>query len=63
VGRSEDQGLIFTDVDRRGQPLTYTTPTDLRNLRMPDDLAPWNTAVLAFLLALPSDTRIILYWC
>src|SRR5262249_39708498 len=62
-GRYEDRRLTFTDVARRGQPLTYTTPTDLRNLRMPDDLAPWNRAVLAFLLALPPDARIVLFWC
>jgi hypothetical protein len=62
VGRYEDQGLTFTEVDRSGQPLTFTTSADLRRLRVPDDVAPWNRAVLAFLLALPSDTRIVLYW-
>jgi hypothetical protein len=63
VGAYEDQGLTFTDADRHGQPLTYTTPADLLKLKVPDDLAPWNRAVLAFLLALPVDTRVVLYWC
>jgi hypothetical protein len=63
VGRYEDQGLIFTEVDRGGQPLTFTTPADLRALRVPDEIDPWNRAILAFLLTLPSDARIILYWC
>jgi hypothetical protein len=63
VGRYEDQGLTFTDVDRRGQPLTFTTPADLLGLRVPEDIDPWNRAVLAFLLALAPDTRIVLFWC
>lgn len=63
VGHHEDAGLEWAEVDRHGQPLTYTTPADLRRLRMPEDLAPWNRAVLAFLLELPDDARIVLYWC
>jgi len=53
---------IFTDTDGYGHPLTFTMPSDLRNLRLPDDLAVWNWAILAFLHALPQDTRVILYW-
>jgi hypothetical protein len=63
VGCYEDDGLRFTAVDRGGQPLTFTTPPDLRALTPPPDLSPWNRAVLVFLLALPDDTRIVLYWC
>src|SRR5262245_22310668 len=63
VGNYEDDGLRFTDVDRGGQPLTFMTPPDLRALSPPPDLSPWNRAVLAFLLALPDETRIVLYWC
>jgi hypothetical protein len=63
VGHYEDEGLKWEEVDRYGQPLTFTTPAELRRLRLPDDLNPWNRAVLAFLLALPPDARIILYWC
>jgi hypothetical protein len=63
AGRYEDTGLTFTDVDRSGRPLTFTTPADLRGLRVPDDIDPWNRAVLAFLLTLPPDTRIVLFWC
>jgi hypothetical protein len=32
VGRYDEQGLVFTAVDRRGQPLTFTTPADLHCL-------------------------------
>jgi hypothetical protein len=63
VGRYEEEGLRFTATDRYGRPLRFTTPADLRQLRVPDDVAPWNRAVLAFLLALPPDARIVLFWC
>ncbi len=63
VGHYEDEGLRFSEQDRYGHPLTFTTPAALQSLRIPDDLSPWNHAVLSFLLALPPDTRVILYWC
>jgi len=62
VGYYDDTGLTFTQVDRHNQPLTFTTPAELRGLRVPADIHPWNRAVLTFLLALPADTRIVLYW-
>ena len=55
--------LIYRKVDRQGQPLTWITPADLARLELPDELSPWNSAVLAFLMALPDDTRIVLFWC
>jgi hypothetical protein len=63
VGCDRDDGLKFSATDRSGQPLTFTTPAEPARLRVPDDIAPWNRASLAFLLALPPDTRIVLYWC
>jgi hypothetical protein len=63
VGHYEDEGLRWKEVDQYGKPLTFTTPDDLRRLRLADDLTPWNRAVLAFLLALPPGSRIVLYWC
>lgn len=63
VGNYEDGGLVFVQIDRYGQPLTCTTSVELAKLEMPDGLSPWNGAVLAFLLALPEDVRIVLYWC
>jgi hypothetical protein len=63
IGCYQEEGLIYTATDRSGQPLTFTTPADLARLRVPDDIDPWNRAVLAFLAALPPDTRIVLYWC
>lgn len=63
VGCYQGDGLTFTATDRSGRPLTFTTPADLARLRVPEDIAPWNRAILAFLLALPPDTRVVLYWC
>lgn len=63
VGSYEDSGLRYTDADRSGNRLSFTTPVDLRRLVVPDDTAPWNRAIITFLLALPPDTRLVLYWC
>lgn len=63
VGAYEDEGLRYTVADRFGNRLTYTTPADLAGLVAPADLAPWNRAILAFLLALPPESRIVLFWC
>ncbi len=63
VGCYEDEGLVYTDVDRSGLSLTFTTPADLENLSVPDDVCDWNRAILAFLRTLPSNTRIVLVWC
>lgn len=59
VGHYEDEGLRFDRTDRQGNLLTYTTPAHLRSA----EHGPWNQAVLAFLLALPPETRVILYGC
>jgi hypothetical protein len=63
LGHCEDEGLKWSETDRYGNPLTCTTSVDLKRLRVPADVAPWNRAVLAFLLALPPEARIVLYWC
>jgi hypothetical protein len=63
VGVHEDAGLRFVLVDRYDRPLTCTTPEDIRRLVVPNDTAPWNRAIISFLLALPPDARIVLYWC
>jgi hypothetical protein len=62
AGLYDDHGLTFRATDRQGQPLTFTTPANLRKLTLPGDISPWNRAVLAFLFALPADTRLILNW-
>lgn len=63
VGSYEDDGLTYADADRHGNPLTFTTPAALRDLQVPPDVSDWNRAVLAFLFALPPDSRIVLFWC
>lgn len=63
AGHYEDEGLKFDENDRYGKPLTFTTPGQLKNLPPIDEISDWNRAALAFLLALPPETRIVLYWC
>ena len=63
VGHYEDDGLKFDEKDRYGQALTFTTPMQLQALREVKEISEWNRAVLAFLLVLPPDTKIVLYWC
>lgn len=63
VANHDDDGLRYVSADANGRPLTYTTSYELRRLRVPADTVPWNRAILAFLLTLPPDTRIVLFWC
>lgn len=63
VGSYEDEGLTYTDVDRRGNRLTFCTPADVAALDAVAEGGEWNRAIFAFLRALPSDTRVVLYWC
>lgn len=72
VGHHEDHGLQFDDKDRHGRQLTFTTSDKLKALPKIvelsvlaeiDQISQWNRAALAFLLALPPDTKIVLYWC
>lgn len=63
VGHYDDEGLRFDTLDRFGNHLTFTSPKCLRTARFPDNLSAWNTAILNFLLALPPDARLVLYWC
>jgi hypothetical protein len=46
VGHYEGDGLRWDEADRQGRPLTFTTPADLRRLRLPDDIAPWAVFVV-----------------
>ena len=63
VGSHKAKGSQYTTLDRYGNRLTFTTPTDLAGLVLPNHFVPWNRAILAFLFALPSETRIVLFWC
>jgi hypothetical protein len=63
VGHYEEAGLVWVEVDRYGSPLTFTTPAALVRLRLPEGVSAWNRAILAFLLSLPHDARVVLYWC
>ncbi len=63
VGCYDDEGLVFRQNDRYGHPLTFLTSAELATLEVSDGTCLWNIAVLAFLLGLPEDVRIVLYWC
>lgn len=63
VGHYEDDGLKFAEKDRYDQELTFTTPEQLQGVREIEEISEWNRAVLAFLFALPPDTKIVLFWC
>ena len=47
VGSYEDEGLVFTQVDRSGQPLTWLSQSDLAAMELPSGVSDWNRAVLA----------------
>ena len=63
IGSYEDDGLVFMHADRYGNPLTSTSRAHLATLEIPVEISAWNQAVLTFLLALPDDVRIVLFWC
>lgn len=63
VGHYEDTGVQFDDQDRYQKPLTFTTPGQLQALKDVEQLSEYNKAAVAFLLNLPPQTRIVLYWC
>jgi hypothetical protein len=46
VGHHEDEGLLWSETDRYGAPLTCTTPESLQRLRLPEDPGDWNQAVI-----------------
>ncbi len=62
VGHYEDAGIRYDDADRYGQPLTYTTSDRLKDFPEIEEISAYNRAALAFLLALPPDKKIVLYW-
>lgn len=63
VGSYEDEGLVFTQVDRAGNRLTFVTPADFAALESSGETSPWNVAALSFLRRLPEGTRLVLFWC
>src|SRR5262245_41412283 len=63
IGHYEEEGLRFSDKDRYGHELTFTTPEQLGALREVNEISDWNRAVIAFLLGLPPGSRIVLFWC
>lgn len=58
-----DEGLDDENTDAYGEPLRFVRAGDLARVTLPTDTHPWNRAVLAFVSTLPTDTRIVLYWC
>jgi hypothetical protein len=58
-----DEGVYPTYADAYENPLTYVTAYTLeKHLSNVSSLSARDKAVLAFLSALPSDTKIVLWW-
>lgn len=55
-------GMKTTREDDWGFELTFAYAEDLKALNVPEDVHPFNKAIIAFINALPNDTPIILYW-
>jgi len=58
----DDEGLRHSTTDEYGAPLTYVSAHTLANHLSSAPLRGWDAAALAFLKALPPDTKIILWW-
>ena len=58
----EDDGLKLRDTNPYGGALRYTTASEFAAVKVPDDATVWNRAVIAFLTALPPETRVYLWW-
>jgi len=48
--------------DPYGHRLRWCYASGFSSLRVPEDILPYNAAILAFLKALPDKIRILLYW-
>lgn len=58
----EDDGLKERTTDPYGNDLKYTTASEFAAVDVPDDATDWNRAAIAFLAALPPETRVYLWW-
>jgi len=63
----DEEGLRQNDSDAYGDELTFTYSQYLHDVMADyfqrDGTSDWNDGVVAFLEAIPRNTRIILYWC
>jgi hypothetical protein len=58
----DDDGLRHTTTDDYGDTLTYVAAHTLTKHLSVVQLRGWDAAVLAFLKALPPDTKVVLWW-
>lgn len=63
---NDDEGMTSEAEDCYGDPLTYM-PANLLCSHLQyiieENLKPWDRAVIAFVKALPSDMKVVLWWC
>lgn len=59
----EDEGLQKTFNDSYDDRLTYLQAGEFAKITLFDDTSIINKAIISFLITLPKDTMIILYWC
>lgn len=57
-----DEGLEHSTTDDYGFPLTYVSAHTLAQHLSQESLRGWDAAALAFLKALPPDTKVVLWW-
>ncbi len=59
TGESDEPSI---STDSYGKPLEYCYPSAFAHIALPEEEHPLNKAALAYVLALPDDWPIILYW-
>lgn len=57
-----DDGVNLRSTDPYGDPLRYVCAVEFAAIKPADDATAWNRAAIAFLAALPPDTRVYLWW-
>lgn len=57
-----DEGIEKTEEDENGETLTYLEAGEFAKIIMSEYSSVINKAIILFLLSLPKDTMVILYW-
>lgn len=58
-----DEGIEELKTDPYGCELTYLRAHDFLKLKLdPENMHPWNLAVIKFIQALPPETPVVLWW-
>jgi len=58
-----DEGIEHRHTDQYGEPLTYMAAHTIARHLGDAKLSKWDAATLAYLQAIPPETRVVLWWC